>query len=621
MQDFTGVPAIVDLAAMRDAMAALGGDPQRINPVIPVDLVIDHSVQVDLYASSRALAGNASLEFQRNRERYEFLRWGAGSFADFRVVPPATGIVHQVNLEYLASVVQVRQREGEKASVAFPDTLVGTDSHTPMINGIGVLGWGVGGIEAEAALLGQPLYMLIPEVVGMRLTGSLREGVTATDLVLTVTQALRKFGVVDKIVEFFGPGLGLAQRRGPCHHQQHVTRVRGDRGILPRGRRRPWSTCASPGAARSSWTSWSATAASRASSARRIHPEPEYSTILELDLASVESSLAGPKRPQDRIPLSARKGLLAAGRAAGRRRGGSCRSSPPAAVAPPKEIEVRIAGSRETLRDGAVVIAAITSCTNTSNPAVMIAAGLLARKAVKLGLRVPPYVKTSFAPGSKVVTQYLDQAGLSPYLEALGFHVVGYGCTTCIGNSGPLLPVISAAVKERDLTVVSVLSGQQELRGPDPSRGEGELPRLPSPRGGLRAGRVHGHRPGHRADRAGQEREPGVPEGHLADARGGRRGGPEEPDPRDVPLRLLERLHRRRGVAEGPRARGSALPVGRPVDVHPAAVVLRGNLGHAAGGPPRHRARACLRGSATRSPPTTSPRRATFPKRARPADG
>jgi aconitate hydratase len=461
MQDFTGVPAIVDLAAMRDAMAALGGDPQRINPVIPVDLVIDHSVQVDMYASSRALAGNATMEFHRNRERYEFLRWGAGSFADFRVVPPATGIVHQVNLEFLAKVVQVRQLEGEKSSVAFPDTLVGTDSHTPMINGIGVLGWGVGGIEAEAALLGQPLYMLVPEVVGMRLTGSLREGVTATDLVLTVTQALRKFGVVDKIVEFFGTGLAslsVADRATISNMSPEYGATAGffpvDEKTLEYLRftgRSPELVdlveryCRQQGLFRTTES-----------------PQPEYSALLELDLASVETSLAGPKRPQDRIPLSRAKGSW---RQAAPQAAQAAAPGTPSADTAVKEVDITVAGSRETLRDGAVVIAAITSCTNTSNPAVMIAAGLLAKKAVMLGLRVPAFVKTSFAPGSKVVTQYLDQAGLSPYLQALGFHIVGYGCTTCIGNSGPLLPVISAAVKDRDLTVVSVLSGNRNFEG------------------------------------------------------------------------------------------------------------------------------------------------------------
>ncbi len=446
MQDFTGVPAIVDLAAMRDAMAALGGDPQRINPVIPVDLVIDHSVQVDMFASSRALAGNATLEFQRNRERYEFLRWGAKSFADFRVVPPATGIVHQVNLEYLAKVVQMRVN-GSASRTVFPDTLVGTDSHTPMINGIGVLGWGVGGIEAEAALLGQPLYMVIPEVVGVRLSGELREGVTATDLVLTVTQTLRKFGVVDKIVEFFGAGLGALSVADRATIGNMSPEYGATAGFFPvdgktleylRFTGRPPELvdlveryCKEQGIFRGTGGE-----------------EPRYSAVLEFDLGSVETSLAGPKRPQDRVALSRAK---------------SSWREPGAGV--PREVQVKVRGNSETLRDGAVVIAAITSCTNTSNPAVMIGAGLLARKAVHLGLRVPAYVKTSFAPGSKVVTQYLDQAGLSPYLEALGFHLVGYGCTTCIGNSGPLNPAVSAAIRENDLTVVSVLSGNRNFEG------------------------------------------------------------------------------------------------------------------------------------------------------------
>ncbi len=450
MQDFTGVPAIVDLAAMRDAMGDMGGDPQRINPVIPVDLVIDHSVQVDLYASSRALAGNAALEFQRNRERYEFLRWGAKSFADFRVVPPATGIVHQVNLEYLARVVQTRADANGKGAIAFPDTLVGTDSHTPMINGIGVLGWGVGGIEAEAALLGQPLYMLIPEVVGMRLTGALREGMTATDLVLTVTQALRKFGVVDKIVEFFGTGLdslSVADRATIGNMSPEYGATAGFFPVDEKTIEYLQFTGRSPDLVDLVERYCKEQGLFRGRGAE----EPEYSTLLELDLSTVETSMAGPKRPQDRIPLSRAKS--------------SWRDAAVAAGTEKKSVEVELGGDRETLSQGAVVIAAITSCTNTSNPSVMIGAGLLARKAVQLGLRVPAYVKTSFAPGSKVVTQYLDRAGLSPYLEALGFHLVGYGCTTCIGNSGPLNPVISSAVLENNLTVVSVLSGNRNFEG------------------------------------------------------------------------------------------------------------------------------------------------------------
>jgi aconitate hydratase len=450
MQDFTGVPAIVDLAAMRDAMAELGGDPQRINPVIPVDLVIDHSVQVDSYATVRALAANAQLEFGRNRERYEFLRWGARAFADFKVVPPATGIVHQVNLEFLARVVQTRRDAAGGLPVAFPDTLVGTDSHTPMINGIGVLGWGVGGIEAEAALLGQPLYMLIPDVVGVRISGRLPEGVTATDLVLTVTQMLRKFGVVDKIVEYFGPGLAslsVADRATISNMSPEYGATAGYFPVDGKTLEYLAFTGRSPDLLDLVERYCKEQGLFREEGAA----QPEYNAVLDLDLSRVEPSLAGPKRPQDRVLLSAAKSSW---KAAGAELG-----------ADGKGVEVEMRGARETLRHGAVVIAAITSCTNTSNPTVMVGAGILARKAVQRGLRVPAYVKTSFAPGSRVVTRYLDSTHLTPYLEALGFHVVGYGCTTCIGNSGPLDPAVSKAVKANNLTVVSVLSGNRNFEG------------------------------------------------------------------------------------------------------------------------------------------------------------
>ncbi len=591
MQDFTGVPAIVDLAAMRDAMAALGGDPQRINPVIPVDLVIDHSVQVDLYASSRALAGNASLEFQRNRERYEFLRWGAGAFADFRVVPPATGIVHQVNLEYLATVVQTRQVEGEKVPFAFPDTLVGTDSHTPMINGIGVLGWGVGGIEAEAALLGQPLYMLIPDVVGMRLSGSLREGVTATDLVLTVTQSLRKYGVVDKIVEFFGPGLAslsVADRATISNMSPEYGATAGFFPVDEKTLEYLRFTGRSPDLVDLVERYCREQGLFRTADA----PQPEYSSVLDLDLASVETSLAGPKRPQDRIALSRAKGswrLATAGQGAP---ASPAPQNPPGAI---REVEVSVAGSRETLRDGAVVIAAITSCTNTSNPAVMIAAGLLARKAVKLGLRVPGYVKTSFAPGSKVVTQYLDRAGLSPYLEALGFQIVGYGCTTCIGNSGPLPPVISAAIRERDLTVVSVLSGNRNFEGRIHSEVKANYLASPPLVVAYALAGLDGSRSRRGADRPGPRRQSRLFTGHLAHPRGDRRGDRRESHAGDVPQCVLQRLHRERGLAEGPDPAGQALPMGRRIDIHPPAHILRRDFRPASGGSPHQRsARSCL---------------------------
>jgi len=443
MQDFTGVPAVADLAAMRDAMADLGGDPARINPLIPVDLVIDHSVQVDRFASRIAFEANSAREYERNRERYQFLRWGAEAFNGLRVVPPATGIVHQVNLEFLARVVEVRD------GVAFPDTVVGTDSHTTMICGIGVLGWGVGGIEAEAALLGQPLYMLVPDVVGMRLRGALREGVTATDLVLTVTQMLRAHGVVEKIVEFFGPGLSLLSVADRATIANMSPEYGATGGFFPvdektlaylrdTGRNKEVVElveryCKEQGLFRSDQGE-----------------QTEYAEVLELDLGGVAPCVAGPRRPQDRIPLSKTRGSW---KPAGREDTAG------------REAEIEIMGARETIRGGSVVIAAITSCTNTSNPAVMIGAGLLARNAVQRGLRVPAHVKTSLAPGSRAVSMYLDRAGLTPYLEALGFHLVGYGCTTCIGNSGPLPEAVNAAIRENDLTVAAVLSGNRNFEG------------------------------------------------------------------------------------------------------------------------------------------------------------
>jgi aconitate hydratase len=458
LQDFTGVPAVVDLASMRSAVRRLGGEPRRINPLVPVDLVVDHSVQVDVFAAADAVRRNAELEFERNRERYEFLRWGQKAFDNFQVVPPATGIVHQVNLEYLAKVVVRRQDDGETA--AFPDTLVGTDSHTTMINGLGVLGWGVGGIEAEAVMLGQPLSMITPAVVGMRLTGALREGVTATDLVLTVTQMLRKKGVVEKFVEFFGPGLAemsLADRATIANMCPEYGATCGffpvddeTLSYLRRTGRTPDEVdlveryCKEQGLFRG------------ASS-----PDPLFSDSLELDLATVEPSLAGPKRPQDRVPLSQMKTAFQAALAAPVKERGFAL----AGADLQRTATVEMGGRAAELRHGAVVIAAITSCTNTSNPSVMLGAGLLARNAVRRGLKVAPYVKTSLAPGSKVVTEYLRQAGLMPDLEALGFHLVGYGCTTCIGNSGPLPPPVSRAVQQGKLVASSVLSGNRNFEG------------------------------------------------------------------------------------------------------------------------------------------------------------
>ncbi len=448
LQDFTGVPAVVDLAAMRDAIVALGGDGARIDPLVPAELVIDHSVQVDVFGTRDAFARNAAREFERNAERYAFLRWGQNAFERFAVVPPDTGIVHQVNLEYLARVVFVADREG-RLPLAYPDTLVGTDSHTTMVNGLGVLGWGVGGIEAEAAMLGQPTSMLLPQVVGFRLDGALPEGATATDLVLTVTEMLRAKGVVGRFVEFFGGGLaGL-----PLADRATIGNMSPEFGstaaIFPidaetlrylRFSGRPAEQIELVEAYARRQGLWHDEGS----------PEPRFSDILALDLGEVEPSLAGPRRPQDRVPLHAARERFHEALA-----GFTERSTSGTAVAL----------AREEIDHGAVVIAAITSCTNTSNPSVMIAAGLLARAAVARGLTSRPWVKTSLAPGSRVVTEYLDRAGLTEPLEALGFNLVGYGCTTCIGNSGPLPAEVSREIAARDLAVVAVLSGNRNFEG------------------------------------------------------------------------------------------------------------------------------------------------------------
>ncbi len=456
LQDFTGVPAVVDLAAMREAMRTLGSDPRKINPLQPVELVIDHSVQVDAYGTADALLFNAKREFERNRERYGFLRWGKEAFENFRVVPPETGIVHQVNLEYLARVVMT-----DRTGWAYPDTLVGTDSHTTMINGIGVLGWGVGGIEAEAAMLGQPVTMLIPQVVGFKLRGELPEGATATDLVLTVTQMLREKGVVGKFVEFYGAGLANL----PLADRATISNMSPEMG----------STCAifpvdaeSLRYLRFSGRSDEQIALVEAYMKEQglFHtadsPEADYTDTLELDLAQVEPSLAGPKRPHDRVPLTRAKADFkrVLPDLAPQGDGGSADE-----LIAGSATAVSRNGERFNLSHGSVVIAAITSCTNTSNPSVLVAAGLVAKKAVEKGLTTKPWVKTSLAPGSKVVTEYLTKAELLPYLEELRFNVVGYGCTTCIGNSGPLDPEISAGIQQGDLVAVSVLSGNRNFEG------------------------------------------------------------------------------------------------------------------------------------------------------------
>src|SRR5438874_5330629 len=434
MQDYTGVPAVVDLAAMRDAMREMGGDPKKINPLVPVDLVIDHSVQVDFFGTAFALQRNADLEFERNKERYEFLAWARKAFENFRVVPPATGIVHQVNLEYLAQGVLVRE------GVAFPDTLVGTDSHTTMINGLGVVGWGVGGIEAEAVMLGQPIYVLTPQVIGFKLYGRLREGVTATDLVLTVTQMLRNKGVVDKFVEFYGTGLSAMSLPDRATIGNMSPDYGATMGFFP-------VDAETIDYLRRANRGTSAGLVEKYTKAQGLFrtdqtPDPEFTDTLELDLATVEPSVAGPKRPQDRVSVQHLKEQFEASLTRPVKQHGF--------ELPQDKLQNKARVDGMELKHGSVVIAAITSCTNTSNPSVMVGAGLLAKKAVEKGLKVPPYVKTSLAPGSRVVTDYYNKAGLTQYLDQLGFQTVGYGCTTCIGNSGPLPEAISNVVDEKD---------------------------------------------------------------------------------------------------------------------------------------------------------------------------
>jgi len=461
LQDLTGVPVLVDLAAMRDAVRQMRGDPRRVNPIIPADLVIDHSVQVDVYGTPQAFARNVVFEYERNRERYLLLRWAQRSFDNLRVVPPGTGIVHQVNLEYLAQVV-ITQTRTDGTPVAFPDTLVGTDSHTTMINSLGVLGWGVGGIEAEAVLLGQPMYLTRPEVVGMRLVGTLPEGVTATDLVLTVTQLLRKVGVVGKFVEFFGPSFGALTLPDRATIANMSPEYGATAAMFPiddetlaylrmTGRTAPHVNLVEV-YARAQGMYWTPGA-----------PEPLYDVVVELDLSTVQPSLAGPRRPQDRVPLpkvgAAFRSAFAERMTVGGRGGGVGVAERPPAV----RARARVGGGE--VEHGSVVIAALTSCTNTSNPEVMIAAGILAKKAVERGLSVSPTVKTSLAPGSAVVSTYLLRAGLTRYLEALGFHTVGYGCTTCIGNSGPLPQPVADAIQRNDLVTVAVLSGNRNFDG------------------------------------------------------------------------------------------------------------------------------------------------------------
>jgi len=472
MQDFTGVPAVVDLAAMRDAMAAQGGDPKKINPLVPVDLVVDHSVQVDFYGTDQCAQQNVAKEYERNGERYTFLKWAQKSFADFSVVPPRSGICHQVNLEYLGQTIRTETIDGQLT--AYPDTLVGLDSHTTMINSIGVMGWGVGGIEAEAVMLGQPYYMAIPEVIGVKLTGELKPGVTATDLVLRITQMLREHKVVEKFVEFFGPGMKKLSVSDRATIANMSPEYGATMGFFPVDEKTVEYLQLTNRADR---------AAIVEACAREMGlfytgaTDPEYTNVVELDISSVEPAVSGPARPQDRIPLGDLKEAFAgiigceyerdaslepistfmdeAGRAANR--------NPHCVPVSQRSNEVELQGRKARIGDGSIVIAAITSCTNTSNPSVLMGAGLLARNAVKRGLTIPAHVKTSLAPGSKVVTDYLDHAGLTPYLEALGFHAAAYGCTTCIGNSGPLHPEIEQAIKDHDYNVAAILSGNRNF--------------------------------------------------------------------------------------------------------------------------------------------------------------
>ncbi|MGH2340714.1 aconitate hydratase AcnA [Segnochrobactraceae bacterium EtOH-i3] len=451
MQDFTGVPAVVDLAAMRDAMKQLGGNPELINPLVPVDLVIDHSVVVDYFGHGDSLAKNVDREYEQNQERYRFLKWGQSAFSNFRVVPPGTGICHQVNVEYLAQVVWTSTDDGDEP-VAYPDTLVGTDSHTTMVNGLGVLGWGVGGIEAEAAMLGQPISMLIPEVIGFKLTGKLQEGITATDLVLTVTQMLRKKGVVGKFVEFYGPGLDALSLADRATIANMAPEYGATCGFFPVDGE---TLAYLDETARKDDRIALVDAYSKAQGMFRTAEtaDPVFTDTLELDISSVAPSLAGPKRPQDRVLLSdAKSGFLSSLEGEFKKPGEAGKT----AVVPGKDYSIG---------HGAVTIAAITSCTNTSNPSVLIAAGLVARNALKLGLKTKPWVKTSLAPGSQVVAEYLSKSGLQPDLDALGFNLVGFGCTTCIGNSGPLPAEVSKAINENDLVAAAVLSGNRNFEG------------------------------------------------------------------------------------------------------------------------------------------------------------
>jgi aconitate hydratase len=551
MQDFTGVPAVADLAAMRDAVVGLGGTPDRINPLCAVDLVIDHSVMVDEFGTPQAFDNNVRREFERNLERYAFLRWGQNAFRNFRVVPPGTGICHQVNLEYLSQTVWVEPDQNGR-DVAYPDTLVGTDSHTTMVNGLAVLGWGVGGIEAEAAMLGQPVSMVIPEVVGFRLTGALSEGATATDLVLTVTQALRRKGVVGKFVEFCGPGLDALSLADRATIANMAPEYGATCGFFPIDRetiRYLNFTGRDPHRVKLV----EAYAKAQGMWRDEATPDPVFSDLLELDLSTVEPSLAGPRRPQDRVLLSKAASAFA----------GELHSF--GVDDHLTDVKTPVAGTDYAIGHGAVVLAAITSCTNTSNPSVLIAAGLLAQKALAKGLKTKPWVKTSLAPGSQVVTEYLKASGLQGPLDALGFNLVGYGCTTCIGNSGPLPEPISAAIEAGNLVAAAVLSGNRNFEGRiQPCIKANYLASPPLVVAYALAGSMTiGWRTG-------------LSQGYLANQCRNPRSHRPSPDAGDVPRALCRRFHRSRPVARHRNGAGGNLRLAGGLHLRQAAAVLRG---------------------------------------------
>ena len=606
MQDFTGVPAVVDLAAMRDAMASLGGDPQKINPLVPVDLVIDHSVIVDEFGTPVAFARNVELEYERNQERYNFLKWGQQAFRNFRVVPPGTGICHQVNLEYLAQTVWTMTGEDGDV-IAYPDTCVGTDSHTTMVNGLGVLGWGVGGIEAEAAMLGQPVSMLLPEVIGFRLTGKLKEGVTATDLVLTVTQMLRKKGVVGKFVEFFGPGLSNMTLADRATIGNMAPEYGATCGFFPVDSETIRYLTMS-GRAENRIALVEAYSKAQGMWRDKDSVDPVFTDLLDLDLSTVVPSMAGPKRPEGRVALED----IAEGFA----------KAMETEYKKTADVHARYAvpGAGYDIGHGDVVIAAITSCTNTSNPSVLMGAGLLARNANRRGLKQKPWVKTSLAPGSQVVAEYLEKSGLQKELDQIGFNLVGFGCTTCIGNSGPLPGTDLQDHQRQGADRRRSPLRQPQLRRPRIARRAGELPGVAAAGRRLCARRHGQDRPHHRAARRGPRRQAGVPEGHLAVDAGDRRVHHRERHARAVRPQIRRRLQRRRELEGRPGAGRPDLHLGRQFDLCAEPALFRRHGPQAGRQSAASRVRACSACSATRSPPTTSRRPARSRRPRRPAN-